>query len=206
MIEGIKRSKLHEKDHRLPITRELLNRILSILSIICTSNYETDLFRAAFLLAFHGFFRVGELTVGHKGDHIQRLIIENVKLVSNYFEIFLVSSKTDQIGTGTTISISAKAEQDNLPLASLIKYLKGRPAGNGSLFCHFDSKPLTRYQFSSVLKHSLVVLSVSGAQFTSHSLRIGMATTYAMEGAPDDQKVRPLEIWGIFGDPNLNFG
>ena len=88
MIEGIKRSKLHEKDHRLPITRELLNRILSILSIICTSHYEADLFRAAFLLAFHGFFRVGELTVGPKGDHIQRVNIENVKLVSNHFEIF----------------------------------------------------------------------------------------------------------------------
>jgi len=56
MIEGIKRSKLHGKDHRLPITRELLNIILSILSIMCTSHYETDLFKAAFLLAFHGFF------------------------------------------------------------------------------------------------------------------------------------------------------
>ena len=111
--------------------------------------------------------------------------IKNVKLFSNHFEIFLVSSKTDQIGTGTTISLSA--EKDNCPLANLIKYLKGRPAGNGSLFCHFDSKPLTRYQFSSVLKHSMVVLSVSGAQFTSHSFRIGMAATCAMDGVPDYQ-------------------
>lgn len=60
--------------------------------------------------------------------------IENVKLFSNHFEIFLVSSKTDQIGTVTTISISAKAEKGNCPLANLIKYLKGRPVGNGRYF------------------------------------------------------------------------
>ena len=88
MIEGIKRSKLHEKDHRLPIIRELLNRILSILSIICTSHYEADLFKAAFLLAFHGFFRVRELTVGPKGDQIHTVKIENVKLFSNQLFFF----------------------------------------------------------------------------------------------------------------------
>jgi hypothetical protein len=93
MIEGIKCSKLHEKDHRLPIIRELLNRILSILSIICTSHYEADLFKAAFLLAFHGFFRVRELTVGPKGDQIHTVKIENVKLFSNQLIFFLVSSK-----------------------------------------------------------------------------------------------------------------
>ena len=85
------------------------------MSIICTSHCEADLIKAAFLLAFSGFFRVGELTVGPKGDQIHTVKIENVKLFSNHFEIFLVSSKTDQIGTGTTISISA--EKDNCPLA-----------------------------------------------------------------------------------------
>jgi hypothetical protein len=82
--------------------------------------------------------------------------------------------------------VSAKAEKGNWPLANLIKYLKGRPVDNGRLFCHFDSKPLTRYQLSSVLKHSLTVLGISGAQFASYSLRIGMATTCAMEMVPDD--------------------
>ena len=164
------------------------------MSIICTSHCEADLIKAAFLLAFSGFFRVGELTVGPKGDQIHTVKIKNVKLFSNHFEIFLVSSKTDQIGTGTTISLSAKAEKDNCPLAILIKYLKGRPAGNGPLFCHFDSKPLTRYQFSSVLKHNLAVLSISGAQFTSHSFRIGMAATCAMEGVPEDQ-IKTLGRW-----------
>ena len=66
---------------------------ISILSIICTSHYEADLIKAAFLLAFNGFFRVGELTVGPKGDQIHTVKIENVKLFSNHFETFLVSSK-----------------------------------------------------------------------------------------------------------------
>ena len=62
------------------------------------------------------------------------------------------------------------------------------------LFCHFDSKPFNRDQFSSVLKHSLAVLGVSGAQFTSHSFRIGMATICAMEGVPDNQ-IKTLGCW-----------
>lgn len=84
------------------------------------------------------------------------------------------------------VSISPNAEKGNCPLANLIKYLKGRHVGNGPLFCHFNSKPLTRYQFSFVLKHILAVVGVRGAQFTSHSFRIDMATTCAMEGVHDD--------------------
>jgi hypothetical protein len=38
------------------------------------------LFKAAFLLAFHGFFRVGELMVGPKGDQIHTVKIEIIMI------------------------------------------------------------------------------------------------------------------------------
>jgi site-specific recombinase XerD len=62
-----------------------------------------------------------------------------------------------------------------------------RPSGGGPLFGHFDRSPLTRYQFTSVMKKCLHTLGIEETQYASHSFRIGMATTCAMKGVSDDQ-------------------
>ena len=62
MVDGVKRASLGKPDSRLAITRELLGRILLVLSSVCKSRYESHLFRAAFSLCYHGMFRVSELT------------------------------------------------------------------------------------------------------------------------------------------------
>lgn len=59
VLEGMKRLK-HHSDTRLPITTKLLLRIVAVLPAICSNTYEVLLFKAAYLLAFFGFFRVGE--------------------------------------------------------------------------------------------------------------------------------------------------
>ena len=66
LIEGVKRSNPSQNDNRLPITRDLSGEIIGCLSSVCKNNFETKLFRAIFSLAFHGFFRVGELTTSSK--------------------------------------------------------------------------------------------------------------------------------------------
>ena len=60
LIDGIKRSKSPQKDSRLPITMELFVKILSVLPIVCSSHYESE-------LSYYGLFRVGELTVDSMG-------------------------------------------------------------------------------------------------------------------------------------------
>jgi hypothetical protein len=66
-------------------------------------------------------------------------------------------------------------------------YLKGRPSVQGPLFCHLDGKSLTRYQFVSILKKALNWACISDKGFSSHSFRIGAATSLAMEGVPVPQ-------------------
>ncbi|VDI23898.1 Hypothetical predicted protein [Mytilus galloprovincialis] len=67
LIEGIKRlGGPNQKDTRLPITRDILEKLLRSLAVICKNGYETKLFMASFSLAFHGFMRVGEITVDCK--------------------------------------------------------------------------------------------------------------------------------------------
>ncbi|VDI74134.1 Hypothetical predicted protein [Mytilus galloprovincialis] len=64
---------------------------------------------------------------------------------------------------------------------------KLRPNVAGQLFCHFDGTPVTRYQFSGVLKKSLNVLGLSQGKYSSHSFRIGAATSAAMNGLSDSE-------------------
>lgn len=65
MLAGFKRSQLSSKDMRLRITREMLSIIVNILPLICKSQYEVRLFTATYSLTFHGFMRVGKLTVSN---------------------------------------------------------------------------------------------------------------------------------------------
>jgi hypothetical protein len=60
MLEGMKRKK-SSKDYRIPITLELLTKLIDKLSSICFSSYEALLFATAFTFAIHGFLQVGEI-------------------------------------------------------------------------------------------------------------------------------------------------
>lgn len=185
LMDGMKRST-QKLDKRLPITRELLVKILGVLPAVCTSHYEASLFAAAFSLAFHGLFRVGELTVGNKlANHT--IQYENIKLWHDRLELNVQTSKTDQFGKGQTLVISKQLNVAICPVQTLSHYLNIRPLFSGPLFCHFNGQPLSGYQFRAIMKKSLGVLGVENAGFKSHSFRIGMATTLSLEGFTDDQ-------------------
>lgn len=66
------------------------------------------------------------------------------------------------------------------------EFVKIRPSGEGTLFCHFDKSPLTKYQFNAVIKKALSVCGLQGLRFTSHSFRIGAATTAFELGVPQE--------------------
>jgi len=117
-----------------------------------------------------------------------------VRIEDNKIVIFLKSSKTDQFGHGTTISISKQQNTSLCPVLLISQYLKERPNYPGPLFCHFERSPLTRYQFSAILKKCLVMIGIDSDKFKSHSFRIGMATTCAIDGMPDEQ-IKQLGRW-----------
>ncbi|XP_071146703.1 integrase/recombinase xerD homolog isoform X2 [Mytilus edulis] len=195
LLEGMKRSQNRPKDVRLPITLDLLLKINNVLPAVCHNDFETKLFQASFSLAFSGFLRVGELTADHKHASTQSHAIEynDIKINLSSIEIRLRSSKTDQCCTGTTIVIDVRPG-DVCAVFALRNYLKVRPNVAGQLFCHFDGTPVTRYQFSGVLKKSLNVLGLSQGKYSSHSFRIGAATSAAMNGLSDSE-IQAMGRW-----------
>lgn len=187
MLEGMKRLKT-VKDARLPITIDLLKNIINALPAICSSHFETLLFRAAFCLAFFGFLRVGELTVGRQNDTSRVFHHNHVNIVENrhHIELTIPYSKTDQLGVGKTIVIPETGCQV-CPLFHMRIYLQNRPNVHGPFFCHFGGKPLTRYQFTAVLSKVLTFLGVDTKLYKSHSFRIGAASFYHLKGESDEQ-------------------
>ena len=192
MITGLKRSS-GTGDSRLPITRQMLQQIVRVFSCVCTSQFEVKLFTAAFALIFHGLFRVGELTVDNRYAH-HTVQHSNVKVFDKYVEIYLPTSKTDQFRKGYTIQICKHEDSTVCPVSTLGSYLGFRPNFQGPLFCHFDGKSLSSYQYTAVLKKTLALLGHDTANYKSHSFRIGMATTVTLEGFTDDQ-IKAMGRW-----------
>ena len=197
LIEGSKRQG-KRADTRRPISLSILRNLSQILQGICHSTFETYLFRAAFLLAFFGFMRVGEITAPSKYSFSPHtLTLDNIKLghdTQEFLEVTIKSSKTDQHGESVTLHFIKGNDDIVCPIKALRQYLSVRPSCGDPLFLHFDSSPLTRYQFDSMLKKGIKTMGLNPIHFTPHSFRIGAATSAAISGIPIDT-IKSMGRW-----------
>ena len=76
---------------------------------------------------------------------------------------------------------------DVCPAQAMAQYLQVRPELPGALFRHFNGSCFSRYQFQAVLKKAAAHLGWETAGFSSHSFRIGVATTAALSGLSTEQ-------------------
>ena len=184
LLQGMLRTRTH-KDSRLPITLQLLQRIIPILQTICCNTYETKLFTAAFTLAFHAFLRIGEFALS-KGNIAQTILqFQDISLLHTEVHLIIKRSKTDQLGVGTTLHIPA-SNCISCPFVAMHNFLQIHPSKTGPLFTHFGGQPITRYQFVATLTQCLKILGIDSTKYNSHSFRIGAATTLAMQGVGSD--------------------
>lgn len=188
--EGSRRDK-KKGDDRRPITRDLLKRMIPMVRFVCLSQYETIMFRAAFVLAFFGFLRVGEFTTQQKHEATDKVLTrDDIQITQARGRFMLVRirySKTDQYGQTTTLRIGGNEDMETCPVLAMTAFLQVRPPTKGPLFCHRSGSPLTRYQFSAVMRKVLAYTGTTPSHYGTHSFRIGAATTAAMEGVPGEQ-------------------
>ena len=164
LLQGLKRAR-HTADSRLPITKSILTKIFQVLPCICRNDFESSLFAAAFSLAFHGLLRVGELVIHpNSSSRVLQSSDVNVDRAQGAINITITYSKTDQMGRGTVLNISRVGDQ-TCPLDKIVAF-KVRPNITGPFFCHFDSSPLTRYQFTAILSNAVKMLKLSN-KYTS---------------------------------------
>ncbi|KAL1282097.1 hypothetical protein QQF64_000900 [Cirrhinus molitorella] len=93
-------------------------------------------------------------------------------------------------------SAISKINNSLCPFTSMLNYLKIRPrtSDNSPLFIHSNGFPMTKRWFRIHLSTTLTAAGLSPDIFTSHSFRIGAATTAAERGVPEST-IKLLGRW-----------
>ena len=185
VIRGIKRTQgaRFKKPPRIPITPNLLLQLGYTLWNSSFIFQNKIMLWAAMLTAFHGFLRVSEYTSSHvkKYNPLTTLCYEDIQFQGHSaFSIHIKSSKTDPFRQGTTIHIY-RNDSPLCPFQALSKYMSNHPTRSGPLFCWNDGRYLTRSNLATVLSK---IKPQHITSMSSHSFRIGAATTAAGAGYP----------------------
>jgi site-specific recombinase XerD len=180
ILEGCHR-KRRTKDKRAPLTFNVLTAVCAALQHVATNQYESCLFKALFLLAYFGLFRVSELVAPMPGTDSQ-LQLRDIKLSNNtYILVKLQNYKNNQRGKQVELKIPS-IHHYLCPVQAISAYIAIRPSIGGPLFCHSNGLPVTRSQFSFVLKKCISKTLFLAGHYRSHSFRIGRATDLAASG------------------------
>ncbi|XP_063784402.1 collagen alpha-1(I) chain-like isoform X1 [Pseudophryne corroboree] len=193
VLKGWARATPPLPDTRQPITGALLRRILGSLPSICFSGYEVRLFRAAFTMAFHGAFRVGELVSVSRAS-VSPMLEAHVVIRPDGLWCKIQRSKTDVAGRGQWVRMGPARARGICPVSAARAYSSIRPPTPTGWLVHCDGAPLTRYQFRSVLGRCILYLGLSPADYGTHSFRIGAASAAAAAGW-SEVEVRALGRW-----------
>lgn len=86
------------------------------------------------------------------------------------------------------LAIQAKEQElSTCPVNALYQYIQLRGVLPGPLFIFPGGIPVSYQHFSSCLRNSLIWAGFQPTQYTSHSFRIGAASTAAASGVPDEE-------------------
>ncbi|XP_041470930.1 uncharacterized protein LOC121420388 [Lytechinus variegatus] len=199
LVDGCRR-KFAQHDTRCPITFPILKSLIHAIPHVCPNSYNQALFRAAFLVAFFGFLRVGEFTAQSKRGPLS--LLENDVCIRGEgprrkLEVTIRRSKSDQTGKGCCIIIPTNTSSPMCPVLAVDNYLSIRSSSQGrerAFFRHFSTQPLTRHEFGKTLKQAISFLNLPVEFYSSHSFRIGAATSAAMAGIPD-ARIQNMGRW-----------
>ena len=183
VLRGIKRAqgRTHSLPKRLPITPSLL-RIMNQ-NLFNSSRFFEDkiMLWAAITTAFFGFLRISEYTTTRKTqfDPSVTLLLSDIRIRNDSIRLHLKTSKTDPFRQGVTVRIEAN-NTILCPVNALRLYVSRHPNPRGPLFVFKNGTFLTRTDLNTTLQDT----SEGAANISSHSLRIGAASTAAAMGCP----------------------
>lgn len=151
-----------------------------------------------FILAFFGFLRCSELTITSKFDPKIHPTVSDLAILDKETISFLIKqSKTDQAKKGHFIHIF-NLPSPIQPYQTILAYLHQRRSQAASqidpLFTDEANKPVTRFWFQKHLKTVLQQSGFPADNFSSHSFRIGAATSAAQKGLSQNQ-IQTLGRW-----------
>ena len=200
VLKGIKkeREKLTPSHTRHPITIGIMTKVKEVL-LRKPKDYDNILLWAACCTAFFGFLRCGEFTVPTQAtyDPEAHLSLSDIALDSKHspsvIQVTIKQSKTDPFRQGVQLCLG-KTDKEICPVNAILPYLAIRGANPGPLFIMQDGSHLTRQRFVSLITNALQLAGIDDKRYTTHSFRIGAATT-AKDAGISDVHVKMLGRW-----------
>ena len=176
VCRGIRRLQGDSQRTRLPITINLMRTIKEQLRQSTYTLQEQRMLWAAFTMAFYGFLRVSELINLHWSD---------VSFSVDHISITLHQSKTDPFRRGCIVQIF-RTKSSTCPHHALDRYRKvsGDVTPSAPLYQAGKFHPLSRTAVTNTLRQLLKQAGTDHSHYSSHSFRIGAATTAAAAGLP----------------------
>lgn len=161
---------------------KLLKESLRTASI---SSKDQIMLWAAFTTAFFGFLRASEFCSTAQGsfDPASTLMTRDITIRESQISINIKTSKVDPFRVDQEITL-APSGTSICPVRALQKHLPNCTSQNMPVCTFEDGGFLTRQLLSSTLQN-LLSSSTEKSTFTSHSFRIGAATSAAAAGLPD---------------------
>lgn len=192
-------------DTRLPITKNLLGKLMSSLPTVVSNHFQQLLLKAIFSVAFHGFFRLGELVVRIPENISKVLQRQDVQFITDNdkilgVELTLRFYKNNSANKPITIFLANKDHSGNFtngcncPICVLKQYLALFTHSEGPLFQYANGQAVTVQFVSTNLKRLTSFLGLNSNLYKGHSFRIGAATHFASLGY-SEQYIQKLGRW-----------
>jgi site-specific recombinase XerD len=178
VMAGIRRTKGTAANGKTPVLVDDLKRI--VVGLPNTLLGIRD--RALLLIGFAGGFRRSELTA---------LDRDAVDITRDGIVVTLRRTKTDQDGQGRKIGIPYGSNPETCPVRSLIGWLEASDITDGPLFRPINrhgrmaSTRLASKAVAAIVKRRVKEIGLDATKFAGHSLRSGLATSAAMNGASE---------------------
>lgn len=198
ILKGCK-SSVPTKDTRLPITPDILQKLLHALAHTVPQYSLRILLRALFLLAFHAFLRLGEVaakTLNNSKHVLQRsdVTFQNTGSKLAAVQIIMREYKTNKHHNPLVLSVQAIQGSPFCPVHALLEYLQYSNHSAGPLFQTNDALPISYSKVSSHLRSAVEFIGLNPNNFKGHSFRIG-AATYAASLGYSENLIQKLGRW-----------
>jgi site-specific recombinase XerD len=182
-LAGIRREKGTSPEAKAP----LMTGDLSHLSAVMPDSALGARDRALLLIGFAGGFRRSELAA---------LVVEDIEVVEDGLRVRLRKSKTDPEGKGRLVGIPFGSDPRTCPIRAYRRWLDVSGIAAGAVFRaidrhgHFGEDAITPQVVALVVKRWCKAAGLDPARFGAHSLRSGLATQAARNGASERSIMR----------------
>jgi len=172
---------------RKPITRKILEQLITALKIQGFTIYEQTMLTALFSLMQYALLRIGEVTESKNNNH--KLKSKQISLSEHTSkpELTITFSFFKHSKPGNQPMCITKPDRGTCPLATYRDYCLLRPTKPKAAFTYQDGNPLHATYVRTTLTQLLTRIDLDPSDYNTHSFRIGRASDKWRKGYTDIQ-------------------